>query len=87
MRCGSTPRFLGLERSPRAYRYQLQRNSNTNPPGVAMLDRRGRRRGQRKSDPRDRPVIVHESVSFSFGLSVAWLWLTKRNSRSPGLCP
>ncbi|MGD1938629.1 MAG: hypothetical protein ACFCA4_13905 [Cyanophyceae cyanobacterium] len=44
MRCGSTPHFLGLERSPRAHRHQIQRDSSANPSGVAMLDRRVWRR-------------------------------------------
>ncbi|MEM6503710.1 MAG: hypothetical protein AAF685_17980 [Cyanobacteria bacterium P01_C01_bin.89] len=44
MRCGSTPHFLGLERSSRAHRYQSQWNSNANPKGAAMLDRRVWRR-------------------------------------------
>ncbi|MGD1938627.1 MAG: hypothetical protein ACFCA4_13885 [Cyanophyceae cyanobacterium] len=48
MRCGSTPHFLGLERSPRAHRYQIQRNSSANPTGAVMLDRRGRDGGNGK---------------------------------------
>ncbi|MEM9770242.1 MAG: hypothetical protein AAF889_01345 [Cyanobacteria bacterium P01_D01_bin.73] len=35
---------MGLERSPRAHRYQLHRNSSAKPTGAAMLGWQGRRR-------------------------------------------